>query len=84
MTSKTILSPGSGWKYLGVQVWEHVTGVRIHVTARLVMFKNRDVRNLHQIPGAYDIWFFLYRCGRNPKRAMMAIAQNVAICKEHK
>jgi len=83
MTSKTILSsPGSGWKHLACQVWEHETGVRIHVTGRLVMFKNRNIRNLYQIPGAHDLWLLLFRCGRNQKRAMMAFAQNVAICKE--
>ena len=73
-----IMDPLNGWKQLAGPIWENENGVRIHVFGRLIRFPDGEIKNLYQIPGAYDLWWIMMRAGRNPKRAMMAVARNVA------
>ena len=73
-----IMKPLNGWKQLKGPVWENEHGVRIHVSGRMIRFPNGEIKNLCQIPGAYDLWCLMMKAGRNAKRALMAIARNVA------
>ncbi len=73
-----IINPLNGWKQLNGPIWKNEHGIYIHVSGRLIRFADGTIRNLYQIPGAYDLWWLMMKAGRNPKRAMMAIARNVA------
>ncbi len=77
---RLVIRPGSGWNHMKGPVWEHTSGVRIHVSGRLVKFAGKEARNLYQIPYAFDLWFLLQKInGNNPKRAMMALALNISV-----
>lgn len=73
-----ILKPGAGWKQLRGPVWEHKSGVRIHVSGLILKTE------FHGILGPIDEFSyhsFLRKLilvnGGNKKRGLMAFARNV-------
>jgi hypothetical protein len=69
------LRPGPGWRQLKGPVWEHKTGIRIHVSGLILRDANGEARDMER---AYAS--LLYRLikinGGNRKRGLMAFALN--------
>lgn len=68
-----ITRPGKGWKQLTHPVWQHETGIRIHVSGKMILtekgiisvsYKDINLKLLTKINGG------------NRKRALMAYALN--------
>ena len=77
MTRTETLRPGKGWKQLKGPVWEHDSGVRIHVSGRLVRLNGCKVSG----PVDESEYSLLRKLtlvnGGNKKRGLMAFALNV-------
>lgn len=66
-----IKRPGPGWKHLGMSVWEHMNGCRIHAGAGVI-----------RLPGKiflcrYNdrvVEFYIKMTGGNVKRGLMSCA----------
>ena len=72
--NKSDIGPGRGWSQLNGHVWEHVSGVRVHISGRLVRDRQGDLVVLSdeqdQLLDAY-----IYANGGNERRGIMAFAR---------
>lgn len=77
-----VMRPGPGWKQLKGPVWEHSSGVRIHVAGYVLLGENVFL-SLYEFGGASTIGQKLVKAnGGNRKRGLMAWA--LTLCKEEK
>lgn len=63
--------PGKGWSHLAGAVYEHRTGIRIHLGG-VIRLSNKVVFMDHQISKRF--WLYKKITGGNRKRALMALA----------
>ena len=73
-----VLRPGEGWKSLGSSVWEHPSGIRIHVGGGLIRTSEGKRFWLNSIIGRMG-WQLIKINGGNKKRGLMAWAMNTII-----
>lgn len=70
------IKPGSGWQCMSNPVYEHVSGVRVHVSGRLLWRKETGVIKLSEYEGEV-LDLFIGANGGNKKRGIMAFARFV-------
>ena len=71
MTTK----PGPGWSYQGGAVWDHASGIRIHVYG-LCRFADGRIVNGQWWPESRTLYRMIAINGGNRKRGVMAWALN--------
>lgn len=67
-----VLRPGSGWRRLDGAVWEHKTGMRIHLGGMLRFSDGKTIASTSE-DNATD---YIRICGWNKKRGLMVWALN--------
>ena len=75
-TSKQRSKPGSGWSNVGGPVWDHVSGIRLHVGG-LLRLQNGNHVSSDRWPDSVSADFSIRMAGGNRKRGLMAWAKGV-------
>ncbi len=65
-----ITKPGIGWKQLGQGVWEHVSGLRIHMLGGVRLPDHRSVW-AESWPISQELYKFIRIAGGNRRRGLM-------------
>lgn len=71
-----VMRPGPGWSHMGGAVYQHATGIRIHVYG-LCGFPGGHLSNGNQWPESQELDRLIRINGGNRKRGVMAWARNV-------
>lgn len=69
------LKPGPGWRHLAGAVWEHSTGVRIHLAGMVLLTDTSTVWGKSWPTQLHEI---VRQCGGNRKRGLMCWALRVS------
>lgn len=70
-----VLHPGAGWKHLGICVYEHTSGVRVHVGGGMIRTPDGKHYRLDSIIGNMGKELIKIN-GGNRRRGLMAWARN--------
>lgn len=73
--------PGKGWKHAGGPCWDHVCGIRLHLSG-LVRTQDGSIVSASRWPEPIYAGVFMRVCGGNRKRGLMVWALSVAERKE--
>jgi hypothetical protein len=79
MDEKTIRRPGPGWKWLAGSVWEHVSGVRIHIGGRIARLADRRIICTHSAEDFNNQGRIIREQGGNVKRGLMVWALRLLV-----
>lgn len=71
-----VMRPGSGWKYLSGDVWEHTNGTRIHFLG-FIRLPNMTFVSLNKYPECIRGQKMIQINGGNKKRGLMAWANTL-------
>jgi hypothetical protein len=66
-----IAKPGPGWKHLGCAVWEHASGVRIHVAGLVGLPSTGHFVYADRWPESQDAYRCIRIAGGSRKRGLM-------------
>jgi hypothetical protein len=77
--NKSYIKPGSGWTRLNGAVWEHVSGVRVHISGRLVRDRKKEIVVLNDDQNKL-LDAYIYANGGNLLRGMLAFARRNFVC----
>ena len=70
--------PGRGWSHAGGAVFDHVDGIRIHVSGMCRLPPDGEVVKGTDLPEIQMMNWFIRINGGNRKRGVMAWARNLA------
>jgi len=70
------MRPGPGWKHLNGPVWEHESGVRVHIGG-LVRLPDMTIVTVNKWPERKEAGYYIKINGGNKKRGLMAWAMNM-------
>ena len=68
-----VMRPGPGWRHLGGSVYEHSSGIRVHMLG-LLKLQNGAKLNANQWPDSEDAARMIRINGGNRRRGLMAWA----------
>ena len=70
--------PGRGWTHVAGSVYDHVSGVRLHLLG-MVRLPNGDHVSANEWPESSSVWHFVRCNGGNRKRGLMAWAKGKVV-----
>ena len=71
---RIVIRPGRGWKHVAGSVYDHVSGVRLHLLG-MVRLPSGDHVSANEWPEAASVGHFVRCNGGNRKRGLMAWAK---------